>query len=118
MAIHTDLPIYKVTYELMLLAMQLIKNMPRDFKGSTGKRINDECLGLTMLVYHANCAKDKTPYLDKLIERAQVVELLARLICDLKLIAPAQYAKVIGLTASISRQAKGWRKQSAPPPVT
>jgi hypothetical protein len=118
MALHTELPIYKLTYELMLLAMEFTKSMRRDFKGTVGKEINAECLGLSLLVYRANCAKDKTPYLDRLIERTQVTELLLRLSVDLKLISTGQYAKAIGLTSKIGRQANGWRKHSASSPVT
>jgi hypothetical protein len=118
MAIHSELPIYKLTYELMLLAMEFIKNMRRDFKGTVGKEINTECLGLSLLVYRANCAKDKTLYLDRLIERVQVTELLFRLSVDLNLISKTQYAKAIGLTSKIGRQANGWRKHSASSPAT
>jgi hypothetical protein len=118
MAIHTELPIYKLTYELMRMAMELIKNMRRDYKGTVGKEINAECLGLTVLVYRANCARDKSPYLDKLLERVQVVELLFRLCSDLQLISVGQYAKAIALTNKIGRQANGWRKSSASRPAT
>lgn len=118
MALHTDLPIYKLTYELMLLAMELIKNMRRDCKSTVGQKINAECLDLSLLVYKANCAREKVPYLDRLIERVQVVELLFRLSVDLNLISMGQYAKAIAITAKIGKQAGGWRKHSASSPAT
>ncbi|MYM25748.1 four helix bundle protein [Duganella sp. FT135W] len=118
MAIHTELPIYKLTYELMLLAMELIKNMRRDYKGTVGQKINAECLELSLLVYKANCARDKVPHLDLLLERVQVTELLFRLSVDLTLISKGQFAKAIGLTGKIGRQANGWRKHSASSPAT
>ncbi|CAN7739942.1 four helix bundle protein [Duganella sp. LjRoot269] len=118
MALHTELPIYKLTYELMLLAMELIKNMRRDFKATVGQKINAECLDLSLLVYKANCARDKVPYLDRLIERVQVAELLFRLSVDLNLISMGQYAKAIAITGKIGKQAGGWRKQSASSPAT
>jgi len=100
MSLHTELPIYKATYDLMLLAMNLIKNMRRDFKATVGQKINAECLELSTLVYRANVAHDKKPYLTTLIERVQVTELLFRLATDLKLISMAQYASAIKLTAA------------------
>lgn len=36
MALHTNLPIYKVAYDLLDVVTDLVKNMPRDFKSSIG----------------------------------------------------------------------------------
>jgi hypothetical protein len=118
MALHTDLPIYKLTYQLMLLSVELTRSMPRDFKPTIGRKINEECLNLTVLVFRANCSQDKAPYLDRLLERVQVTELLFRLSKDMRFVSVAQYAKVIELTDMIGRQANGWRKQSATAPAT
>ena len=118
MANHTDLPISKVTYDLLVVATDLTKNMPRDFKASIGKEIRDECVRLTVLIFRANCAGDKTPYLDKLIERTQVIELLFRLSKDMRFISVAQYARAIGLTSMVGKQAGGWRKYTASSPVS
>ena len=118
MATHTELPISKVAYDLLIVATDLTKNMPRDFKASIGKEIRDECVRLTVLIFRANSAGDKTPYLDKLIERLQVVELLFRLSKDMRFISVAQYARAIALTSSVGKQAGGWRKYAASSPVS
>ena len=44
MGLHTDLPIYKVAYDLFDTSTELAKNMPRDFKQSVGGKLRDECL--------------------------------------------------------------------------
>ena len=107
MANHTDLPISKVAYDLLVVATELTKNMPRDFKASIGKEIRDECVRLTVLIFRANVAGDKTPYLDNLLERAQVIELRLRLSKDLRFISVKQYAAAIALTSMIGKQAGG-----------
>ncbi len=117
MAIHTELPIYKVAYELLLLATNLTKNMPRDFKASIGGTIRKECVDIMTLIFRANCARDKTPYLDKLLERAQVAELMFRVSKDTRLISVAQYAAAIKITDQIGKQANGWRKYAASSPA-
>jgi len=117
MALHSSLPIYKVTYELLVLATEVTRNMPRDFKASMGGKIREECLELVLLIYRANVATDKVPHLTTMLERLQVAELLFRLARDLRLIAVKQYAKAIELTAAIGKQANGWRKYSAMSPV-
>lgn len=115
MALHTNLPIYKVAYQLLTMAAFLCANMPRNFKQLIGARILDECLKITTDVYRANVASDKVLHLDSLIQRLLEINVLFRLSMDSRLIAVDQYANVIELTASIGKQAGGWRRNSAAP---
>ena len=39
MALHTDLPIFKVAYDLLDVIVGLVRNMPRDIKGVIGGEI-------------------------------------------------------------------------------
>ncbi len=117
MALHSTLPIYKVTYQLLVLATEITRHMPRDFKATMGAKVREECLELVVLIYRANAAADKVPHLDRMIERLQVAELLFRLASDMKLIALKQHARAIELTAAIGKQANGWRKYSAKSPA-
>jgi hypothetical protein len=117
MALHTELPIYKLAYDLLGLAADLIKNMPRDFKQSFGGEIRNECIRLLLLIGRANASADKLPHLAELIERLHVTELLLRLSRDKRFISIPQYAKAIELTSRIGRQAGGWRKHFAASPV-
>lgn len=111
MAIHTDLPIYKVTYDLTLLVKRLVSNFRRNYR-SHGQKLDDECLELVVQIYRANAAKDKREHLTKLLERLQVTNALLRLSCDLQLISKAQYSQAIQLTGQIGKQATGWRNAS------
>ena len=117
MALHSTLPIYKATYELLVLVIQVTRNMPRDLKSSMGADLRGECVALVKLIYQANAAADKVPYLTELLERLQVAELLFRVSKDLKLVSVAQYARLIELTAAVGKQANGWRKYSAKSPA-
>ena len=115
MALHTNLPIYKVAYDLLDTITDLAKNMPRDFKASIGGKLRDECIEILTLIFRANVARDKTPHLGTLIERLQVTELLLRFSRDKRLISTGQYAKAIELTQSIGKQAGGWRRSANRP---
>ena len=115
MAITSTLPIYKVAYDLLDAVTDLVKNMPRDFKQSIGKKISDECVEIVVLIFRANCAQEKAPHLGDLIERLQVCELLLRLSRDKRLISTGQYAKAIALTNSVGKQAGGWRRSATSP---
>lgn len=115
MALHTNLPIYRVAYGLLDAITDLAKNMPRDFKASIGGKLRDECVEIVVLIFRANCAREKAPHLDSLIERLQVAELLLRLSRDKRLISTGQYAKAVDLTTAIGKQASGWRRHALSP---
>ncbi len=115
MALHTELPIYKVAYDLLDAITDLAKNMPRDFKASIGGKLRDECVEIVTLIFRANCAREKAMHLETLIERLQVAELLLRLSRDKRLISTGQYAKSIELTNKVGKQAGGWRRSAMSP---
>lgn len=112
MSLHTNLPIYKVAYDLLDAITDLSKNMPRDFKQSIGGKLRDECVEIVVLIFRANVSHDKAAHLISLVERLQVSELLLRLSRDKRLISTGQYAKAIELTGSIGKQANGWRRSA------
>jgi hypothetical protein len=110
MAITSELPIYKVAYDLLDAITDLARNMPRDFKQSIGGKLRDECVEIVTLIFRANCAREKASHIETLLERLQVAELLLRLSRDKQLISTGQYAKAIKLTDQVGKQAGGWRK--------
>ena len=114
MALHTELPIHKVAYDLAGLAIDLVKQMPREIKAVIGSELRDECLKLIVLIFRANVATDKRAHLAELIERLQVAELLLRLSRDKRYISTGQYARAIALTGSIGKQANGWKRHASP----
>ena len=114
MALHSELPIYKVAYELLSLVVTLTRNMPRDVKLQLGGALRDECLQVSVLIFRANVARDKAPHLLALVERLQVAELMIRLSRDLRFIGTGQYAAAIALTSQIGKQATAWRKAFSP----
>lgn len=110
MALHTELQIYRPAYDLLNLVTDIARHIPRDFKRLIGEKLRDECIEIVTLILRTNTAQDKAPHLTELIERVQVVELLARLSRDKRLIATKHYAAVIELTGNIGKQANGWKK--------
>ena len=115
MATHTHLPIYKVAYDLLDVTTTLVKRMQRDYKRSIGDKITTECIEITVLVFRANVAQDKSPHLLELLERLQVIELMIRLAADKQLISHKGYAQAVELTTSIGKQANGWRRSANRP---
>ena len=109
MAIHTNLPVYKLASDLLDISAGLLRNYPRPFR-PMGQAIADACLRMLILIARANAARNKTPALDELLEHLRVAEILFRLSLDRKIITPKQYARAADVCARIGRQAGGWRR--------
>lgn len=118
MALHIHLPIYKVAYDLVGVAVDYTCNMPRDVKHVIGSRVRDLSLDVVLMILRANCTTDKAPYLTALLEQVSELELLLRLCMDKRFISKPQYAKAVELTTSVGKQANAWRKHNAASPVT
>ncbi|TAL89253.1 MAG: four helix bundle protein [Candidimonas sp.] len=117
MALHTELKIYEVTYQLLRSITEYTRSMHRDFKNSIGIPLRAECAILVLLIYRANSSFNKLPHLAELQERLKMVELTVRLCVDLRLVSPDQQAHVIDLTGQIGKQAKGWANYSKSAPA-
>src|SRR5438132_11130394 len=100
MALHTQLPIHKLCYDLLGLAVDLVRNMPRDIKVSLGSVIRDECVQMLLLIARANAAKDKATHISALLEAREAVELLLRTCHDKRFISHTQWARAVELTES------------------
>jgi hypothetical protein len=111
MARYHHLPIYQLTYELLNRSMLIIKGFPRDYKFTLGQKLQEELIELVVLIYKANSFEsERHRYLEQILERVQVVELLIRLCQDLRVMSKKHYAALAEMVVSISRQASGWKK--------
>ena len=113
MAQYQHLPIYKVTYDLLVAVTAATKHFPRDFK-TFALRIREDVMDVVLLIYRANSSRaERATVLNTLVERMQAIDLALRLAKDLHLLSVKQFSSIIVLTDSVTRQASGWRKTSA-----
>ncbi|OGU58080.1 MAG: hypothetical protein A2V66_11200 [Ignavibacteria bacterium RBG_13_36_8] len=110
MAITEELPIYKATYDLVLIIFRFTKNFNRDYKYTIGESIKNEAIETVTNIYRANCNKHKIPYLEKARENIEVIRLYIRLLKDLHQISTKQLVYVNGYIENISKQLTGWYK--------
>ena len=118
MAMHTDLSIYKVAFDLLSFSTDITRNIPRDLKQGLAAEVRRECIAVLMLIARANAARVKTVHLVDLLERVQVIEFLLRLFKEKRFISIPQHAAAIELTASIGKQANAWKRYTATAPAT
>jgi hypothetical protein len=59
MALHTELPVYRDTYKLVLEIFVSTKNFPKEYKYSLGRDMERDVLVLMSCIYRANGAQEK-----------------------------------------------------------
>ena len=59
MAQYQHLPIYKVTYDLLVAVTAATKHFPRDFK-TFALRIREDVMDVVLLIYRANSSRARS----------------------------------------------------------
>jgi hypothetical protein len=110
MARATDLPIYRVAYELLLLVTRLTQSYPRGYRQGLARDICAEAQAVVGNIFRANCTTDKAGIIEQLRERLSTLQLMLRVSFDLRLISPRQFGATVELTDAVGKQAAGWLK--------
>ena len=59
MALYFNLPVYKDTYEMLLLIFQYSSKLPKDYKYTVGERLKNEATEVLVAIFEASQLKDK-----------------------------------------------------------
>lgn len=110
MAIYTNLPIYKATYTLMLTISRMMPDLPRDCRYSIGQDVRRKVMEMIILVYRANRTRQKSGIIQQLRESLLEVQVLIRLMCDMKYISENRYMALVEQTTDMSKQLAAWEK--------
>lgn len=110
--IYDNLPVYKATYDLLLILFHLNRNFQRDYRYTLGENIKNELINVLVCIYKANTTLQKAVILESAREHVVVVKLQFRLLADLKQISIKQYAQVAERIECVSKQLSAWHKSS------
>lgn len=110
MAIYTNLPVYKASYNLMLLLSSLIPTMSRDCRYSLGQDARKKIMEIVLSIYRANRTRQKLPFISAMRESLLEVQVYVRLMCDLKYISEKKYMELAERCIDISKQMAAWEK--------
>jgi hypothetical protein len=58
MKLHSDLPVYKATYDLLLTIFRFTKSFSKEYKYTIGESLKKETIELLTLIYRVNIHKD------------------------------------------------------------
>lgn len=111
MTLYNNLPLYKETYELLLLTFEIIKNFERQYKYTLWDKIKNEIIDLISTIYRANSSSEmRITNIRKAREQIEVLKLYFRLSKDLKIISIHIFASLSLKWESISKQLFAWEK--------
>ena len=110
MGLHSDLPVYKASYDLLLEIFLFTKSFHKDFKYTIGESLKKETVELLTLIFRANSRQDKEAVLQEARERIEVIRLFIRLMKDLKQISLQTFVHINKIVEEVSTQLTGWQK--------
>lgn len=85
MALHTELPVYRDTYKLVLEIFVSTKSFPKKYKYSLGRDMERDVLVLMRCIYRANRAQEKTAFLNDFLDNFEILKLEISVCVDLHL---------------------------------
>lgn len=117
MAIYTNLPVYEECYQLFLHFTQLSMKMQRDYRYSLGEDVKRLLMAVILGVYKANYKKEneRVGYVAEARERMVELQVILRLLNEVRQIPDRHYMLLTERTASISKQLTGWERVLAKP---
>ena len=107
---YDELPVYKASYDLLLVIFQFTTNFTREYKFTLGERLKNEAIELIVLVFRANSKTSKYDILQQAREQIEVLRLLIRLLKDLKQISLKSFIRINQQVENVSKQLTGWQK--------
>ncbi len=110
MALYLELPVYKVSYELLIDVYHFVKSFHKEYKYTLGEKLKSETLEMLINIYRANNNNDKIVLLQNARENIEVIRLLFRVIKDLHQINIEKFATINLKIENISKQLAGWHK--------
>lgn len=109
MAIYNHLPVYRVSYDLLLEFFNVIKKFSKEYKYTIGEQVRNEIIALVLNIYRANSKQDKQKEIADARENIETVRLLTRILKDLKQIGLERFVSLNEKIESISRQLTAWQ---------
>ncbi len=110
MALYSDLPVYKATYDLLIAVFRFTKDFSKEYKYTVGESLKKETIELLTLIYRANIRRDKHEVLQEARERIEVIRLFIRLMKDMQQISIKQFVQINESVENVSKQLTGWQK--------
>lgn len=108
MALYSNLPVYKATYDLLIEFYRREDTIPRKYRYSIVDEIKRYLCDLLSMVYQANASQDKKPFLRLAMRDIEEVKIRVRILSDLHVLGVRHFADLCVREESISKQLTAW----------
>jgi hypothetical protein len=95
-----------------LAIYRVVSNFKREYKYCLGEKLKNMCHEILDLVVEANNSRNKTPILDLLDRKLEMLRIHFRLATDLKIVSLDQIEALNVFIEDIGKQIGGWKKWS------
>ena len=112
MALYTQLPFYRDTYQLILKVFEYTKEFPREYRYTLGQDIKRDAMQLVRSIYRTNKHSNRKEHLETFLDEFELLKLQLRLCADLKILPLKKQAVLNELMALIGKQVTAWRNSS------
>jgi HEAT repeat protein len=115
MALFSELPVYKLGYDLLIKLYQRTAVFSREYKYTMGERLKNEITDMLINIYKAHKSKKETSalYVEGARQNMEVVRLLLRICKDLKVIEMKGFVALNIQVEELSKQLASWQKYTA-----
>ncbi|MDI9604878.1 MAG: four helix bundle protein [Bacteroidota bacterium] len=107
---YENLPVYKVTFDLLLFVYKHTVKMQREYRFTLAEEMKMALQEMLMAIYRANVVKDKAQHISQARQELVRVRVLFRLMRELQQLSPKQTVTIMEQVASISKQLTAWEK--------
>ena len=113
--LHHDLPIHKTGRQLMALAFEVHRQLPRDLKRGIGDKVQHHCIEMLDLMAMANATKgaSRAKHIEALLHHQRTLTVIMRVGHDVRAISTKLWAQSVQLLDSIGKQGGGWLKHAS-----
>ncbi len=110
---YTDLPVYNDCLTLLVFYEQLIEHMPRDKRFGVGGEARKSMIDVMVCVYKANkSVVGRKENIAAALENMVRVQILLRLLNELKVISAKQFMMTAEQTVNITKQLGAWHNKT------
>ena len=110
MALYDNLPVFKVSYEILRQIYRICSTMERSFRFTLGERMQNDTIDMLKNIYRANSKYDKGQHIEVAREHLEVVRLLMRVAHDEDQVTMKKYIEICEKLESVSKQLTAWFK--------
>ena len=75
MAMYTELPVYRDTYQLILKIFECTKDFSKEYKYTLGEDMKRDALRLVRSIYRANKHKNRVEHLEGFLDEFELLKL-------------------------------------------